>query len=148
MRVKSVSRSGFTLIEMMLVSSIIGLLAAIAIPKFSSLVIRAKEASVRGKLGSMRSAITIYYADNEGLYPDFGSPIPPLNGKYVDSIPFISIPTVAIHFNCNRLLGTVFDAGWATGFPNPCAWTFYRSSGTLLVNCTHADSSGRIWSTW
>ncbi|HNC73617.1 MAG TPA: hypothetical protein PK362_01850 [Elusimicrobiota bacterium] len=33
----------------MLVVAIIGLLAAIAIPKFANLVVKAKEASVRGK---------------------------------------------------------------------------------------------------
>ncbi|HND63455.1 MAG TPA: prepilin-type N-terminal cleavage/methylation domain-containing protein, partial [Elusimicrobiota bacterium] len=57
---------GFTLIELMLVVAIIGLLAAIAIPKFANLVVKAKEASVRGKIGSVRSAMSIYYADNEG----------------------------------------------------------------------------------
>ncbi|HND64395.1 MAG TPA: prepilin-type N-terminal cleavage/methylation domain-containing protein, partial [Elusimicrobiota bacterium] len=59
-------RSGFTLIELMLVVAIIGLLAAIAVPKFANLVIKAKEASTRGKLGTVRSALSIYYADNEG----------------------------------------------------------------------------------
>lgn len=59
-------RSGFTLIELMLVVAIIGLLAAIAVPKFAKMVIKAKEASTRGKLGSVRSALSIYYADNVG----------------------------------------------------------------------------------
>ena len=53
----------------MLVVAIIGLLAAIAIPKFANLVVKAKEASIKGKLGTLRSAISIYYADNEGIYP-------------------------------------------------------------------------------
>ncbi|MBK7546276.1 MAG: prepilin-type N-terminal cleavage/methylation domain-containing protein [Elusimicrobia bacterium] len=60
---------GFTLIELMLVVAIIGLLASIAIPKFGKLIIRSKEAAVKGKLGSLRSAISIYYAENEGEFP-------------------------------------------------------------------------------
>ncbi|MBL8024635.1 MAG: prepilin-type N-terminal cleavage/methylation domain-containing protein [Elusimicrobia bacterium] len=48
---------GFTLIELMLVSVIIGLLSAIAIPKMADLIWKAKEASVKGKLGSLRSAL-------------------------------------------------------------------------------------------
>ncbi|MBL0348943.1 MAG: prepilin-type N-terminal cleavage/methylation domain-containing protein [Elusimicrobia bacterium] len=60
---------GFTLIELMPVVAIIGLLAAISIPKFSALVIRAKEAAIHGKLGTVRTAISIYCADNDGAYP-------------------------------------------------------------------------------
>ncbi len=70
---------GFTLIELMLVVAIIGLLAAIAIPKFGNLVIKAREASVKGALGTLRSAISIYYANNEGQYPYLnGSGLPAL----------------------------------------------------------------------
>lgn len=55
--------SGFTLIEMVVVSAIIGLLVAIAVPKFSNLIERAREAVSKGKLGAMRSSLAIYYAD-------------------------------------------------------------------------------------
>lgn len=60
---------GFTLIEVMLVVAIVALLASIAIPKFADMIDKAREASVKGQLGSLRAALTIYYSDNEGLYP-------------------------------------------------------------------------------
>src|SRR6185503_6331222 len=60
---------GFTLIELMIVVAIIGILAAIAIPKFADLVTKSKEAAVKGTLGALRSAISIYYGDMEGTYP-------------------------------------------------------------------------------
>ena len=62
-------RAGFTLIELMLVVAIIGLISAIAIPKFANLIDKAKEATIKGTMGATRSAMTIYYADSEGIVP-------------------------------------------------------------------------------
>lgn len=60
---------GFTLIELMIVVAIIGILAAIAIPRFASLIDKAREAGARGNLGALRSAIAIYYGDTKGYWP-------------------------------------------------------------------------------
>src|SRR5208283_2153157 len=62
--------SGFTLIELMIVVSIIGILAAIAIPKFADLLRKAREGQLKAQLGTLRSALSIYYSDMEGLYPN------------------------------------------------------------------------------
>src|SRR3954454_322818 len=66
---KSSRSKGFTLIELMIVVAIIGILAAVAIPKFADLVTKSKEAAVKGTLGALRSAVSIYYGDLEGNYP-------------------------------------------------------------------------------
>ncbi len=63
---------GFTLIELMIVVAIIGILAAVAIPKFADLIDKAKEASAKGNISSIRSAISIYYGAYEGLAPASG----------------------------------------------------------------------------
>src|SRR5882724_9851625 len=62
-------RKGFTLIELMIVVAIIGVLAAIAIPKFASLIRKSAEGSSKGNLGAIRSALSIYYGDMEGQFP-------------------------------------------------------------------------------
>src|SRR5690348_15889507 len=67
--VKTNKSKGFTLIELMIVVAIIGILAAVAIPKSAHLVTKSKEASVKGGLGAVRSAVSIYYGDLEGSYP-------------------------------------------------------------------------------
>ncbi len=55
-------QSGFTLIELVMVIVILGILSAIAIPKFADLTTQAKIAAGKGGLGAMRSAVAIDYA--------------------------------------------------------------------------------------
>lgn len=58
---------GFTLIELLIVVVIIGILAAIAIPKFAATKDKAKLASVRTDIRNIMSAEEAYYIDH-GVY--------------------------------------------------------------------------------
>ena len=55
--------SGFTLIELVIVITILAILAAVAIPAFQNLTGRAKDAGVQGAVGALRSAIASYRAN-------------------------------------------------------------------------------------
>lgn len=169
---------GFTLIELMLVVAIIGLLSAIAIPKFANLVDRAREASLRGGLGALRSALSIYYADNEGRHPWFESGtnlLLCLEGKYIDKIPTPRFPSSLNHeykgayrpsfagLDCtgvNVANGILTACGAVTGpfiegriylygiTPPPVGSSAFGGGIELHIDCWHTDTKGTTWSNY
>jgi type II secretion system protein G len=58
------NRKGFTLIELLIVVVIIGILAAIAIPKFAATKDKAKLASIKSDLRNLMNAQEAYFSDN------------------------------------------------------------------------------------
>ena len=60
----STTRKGFTLIELLIVVVIIGILAAIAIPKFANTKEKAYIASMKSDLRNLVSAQEAYFSDN------------------------------------------------------------------------------------
>jgi general secretion pathway protein G len=60
--------NGFTLLELMIVVSIVGILATLAVPSYQSSVVKAKEAALRQDLSTLRDVLDQHKAD-QGKYP-------------------------------------------------------------------------------
>ena len=144
-KLRELSRKGFTLIELMIVVAIIGILAAIAIPKFAELIRKSSEGASKGNLGAIRSAMAIYYGDMEGIYPATMTALT-LSGKYLTTIPTSRAPNYHGDGSGETLLGggNVTDVGgWAYQDQMTNA-----NVGNVLVACTHTDTKGTIWSAY
>ncbi|MBZ0252887.1 MAG: prepilin-type N-terminal cleavage/methylation domain-containing protein [Candidatus Methylomirabilis sp.] len=63
------NKEGFTLVELLIVIIIIGILAAIAVPQFTSSTLDAQESTLVSNLASVRNAIELYYHQHNGVYP-------------------------------------------------------------------------------
>jgi len=62
------AKKGFTLIEILIVVTLIGILVAILVPQYKYSVLRAKEAVLKENLFQLRDAINKYYFDKK-KYP-------------------------------------------------------------------------------
>src|SRR5256714_15387268 len=119
------NRKGFTLIELLIVGVIIGILAAIAIPKFANTKGKAYIASMKSDLRNWVTAEEAYFAD---------------------SVKYTSTVTSTVGGTCPA--PTAGQANWCptTGFflmirlaPRSARFpstTLFRSTGTALVTCS------------
>lgn len=157
--------TGFTLIELIMVAVIIGLLAAIAIPKFAKLIEKAKRAAFLGQLGAIRGALRIRNVDTEGyisMADRFGGLFSTtalsflLVPKYIDKINY---PSNSVHNNRPYLtessvfLGSsIFDPGVMADNP----YYVMCENGDMstcpiekvFIACAHTDLTGKPWSSY
>ena len=67
-RCQSLGEEGFTLLEMLLVICIIGVLAAVAVPKFSQSMTLANTSKIQADLSTLNTAVGLYRAE-KGVNP-------------------------------------------------------------------------------
>src|SRR4030042_1228080 len=139
---------GFTLIELMIVVAIIGILAAIAIPRFAQMLEKSREGATKGNLGSIKSAASIYYGDTEGRWPTT------LNAfsvyafsRYLDNLSPVKVTgsfvALATSPTGSRVTMTAMSS---VPTSSSVGWMYDSSIGTVYVNSTVRDSKSIAYS--
>ena len=77
-------RHGFTLVELLVVLSILALLLTLAVPKYFTSIEKAKDATLKQDLNTLRESLDKYYADN-GQYPKTLDDL--VEHKYIRKLP-------------------------------------------------------------
>ncbi len=111
-------RKAFTLVEILIVVVILGILAAIVVPQFTSATQDAQTGNIRAQMKSLQNQIELYKArSTDGLYPDLTdwTPMIPTYIKAPPKNPFNSSSAV--------VAGLAGAAG--------SGWHYDRATGTL-----------------
>lgn len=78
------AEQGFTLIELLFVIAILGILAAIAVPKFSGVAASANTAKIQADLRTLDAAVMLYYVDRKtALQSEVGTQL----DAYIERVP-------------------------------------------------------------
>jgi type IV pilus assembly protein PilA len=161
----------FTLVELMIVVAIIGILAAVAIPKFAQMLEKSREGATKGNLSAIKSAAANYYADQQGQYPKTldtmswtlqagGTVYPAFMPGYINDISPVKVTAASTYNGTNANGGPgvsnsnayVFTGTWASpAFVVTSAgsgWKYDSTIGAVWVNSELVDMTDNSYTTF
>ncbi len=132
--------TAYTLIELMIVVSILGILATIGIPKYANLTRKSHEAITKGNLAILRTTLNVYFVDNSGFYP-YGNPTSSLIPRYLEQTPLCYTHHHPRKSNIQDYGGVMGDTG---------SWGYWMEAhpewGKIFIDCTHTNLHGIVFS--
>jgi type II secretion system protein G len=159
-------KKGFTLVEVILVVTILGILAAIVLPTFQGNVATAKDSASKTNLMAMRTQIELYKLQHNGYPPGYvnGAGVPistvPLqltktttiggqpSSSTIPADPFFYGPYLkSIPQNPFNKLSTITAVAEGTAFSaavdgTSSGWLYKKETAEIVINWTGTDSEG------
>lgn len=136
-------KKGFTVVEVLITVVVFAVLLGLTVPKFITLVHKAREGSTKHQLVRLRSAIAAYYGENQGTYPtdDLSSLVP----RYIEAIPKVNVPGL-------DATNKVTTGTYEQAFDKSGGWAYVSDMadprfGEVFVNTDREDSYGKAWNT-
>ncbi len=145
-------KKAFSLIELLIVISILGIMAAIVLPMFRDNIQKTKEAAAKDSLRILRTVIETYAAKNNGIPPGYTDNDPTqmpqgINvfrqlvnpGGYLKSMP-------ENPFNgMNGLVAVNNSTAFPTEADGKSGWVYKPATKEIRVNWTGKDSEGILY---
>ncbi len=132
-------KTGFTLVELLVVIVVLAVLAAIVLPKFMDSSVRSKESALKSDLKLVRTAISLFQADI---------------GKYPNSLADLAESDVS---KVKDKDGAVVTAGdWHGPYLDSVitdpvsgqAFTYAKNTGKVTSSASGSAMDGSLYNTW
>ncbi|MCA9155686.1 MAG: type II secretion system protein [Pirellulaceae bacterium] len=134
-------RSGFSLVELVVVIMILGILAAVAAPKLLNTSSAATDNSLRQSLSVVRDAIELYAAQNNGALPGQSDNLQADLANYLRGGVLPNSPVGSKLNSVKYSTGTGAISGESGTASTVAGWNYNKTTGEFICNFNGATTS-------